>query len=328
MNNSRIKRRNRKKTLLRRVLMFFVIIFLAVASYGGYLFYQTYKAANSAYTEIDRGDKSNLRDKKIEIGKDPFSVLIMGVEDYSSGGKNGRTDSLIVVTVNPDDKSMKMLSIPRDTLVTLPGLDEETKINHAHAKGGKDLTIETVESFLDVPIDYFVTVNFEGFKNIINIVDGVTVDVPFDFYETSDETGKRLNFYEGKMKLDGEEALAYARMRKQDPRGDFGRNDRQRQIMVGVIDKILSPRNVFKVDDIAGELGENVETNVRMSQGLGLAQQFANFKSSDIETINLEGEDAYYGGVYYYQPYEESITEIRSTIRSHLDMKPAEDNLE
>jgi LCP family protein required for cell wall assembly len=307
--------------------MFFIIIFLAIVGYGGYLFYQTFQAANSAYTEIDRGSKSNLRDKEIEIGKDPFSVLIMGIEDYSTGGEKGRTDSLIVATINPVEKTMKMLSIPRDTLVTIPETYEETKINHAHAYGGKDLAIETVEYFLDVPVDYFVTVNFEGFKNIINIVDGVTVDVPFDFYETSDETGKRLNFYEGKMDLDGEHALAYARMRKQDPRGDFGRNDRQRQIMAAVIDQILSPRNVFKVDDIAGELGENVETNVRMSQGLGLAQQFANFKSSNIETINLEGEDAYIGGVYYFVPYDESVTEIRSIIRSHLDIQPSQDNL-
>ncbi|WP_010197215.1 LCP family protein [Bacillus sp. m3-13] len=327
MNNSRIKRRNRKKRVLKRVLMFLVIVLLSVVAYGGYVFYQTFQAANSAYTEIDRGEKSNLRDKKIEIGKDPFSVLIMGVEDYSTGGENGRTDTLIVATINPKDKTMKMLSIPRDTLVTIPDRNEETKINHAHSYGGKDLTIETVEYFLDVPIDYFATVNFEGFKNIINIVDGVTVDVPFDFYETSDETGKRLNFYEGKMELDGEKALAYARMRKQDPRGDFGRNDRQRQIMAAVIDKILSPRNVFKVDEIAGELGSNVETNVRMAQGLGLAQQFANFKSNDIETINIEGEDSYIGGVYYFVPYDESIQEVRSSIRSHLEIQPAEDDL-
>jgi LCP family protein required for cell wall assembly len=306
--------------------MLFAIIFLALLAYGGYLFYQTYQAANNAYTEIDRGEKSNLRDKKIEIGKDPFSILVMGIEDYSSGGQNGRTDSLIVVTVDPNDKSMKMLSIPRDTLVTLPGIEEETKINHAHARGGKELAIETVESFLDVPIDYFATVNFEGFKNIINIVDGVTVEVPFDFYETSDETGKRLNFYEGKMELDGEQALAYARMRKLDPRGDFGRGDRQRQIMSAVIDKILSPRNVFKVDNIAEELGENVETNVRMSQGLGLAQQFANFKSREIETLTLEGEDATLSGIYYYVPYEESIEEIRRSIRTHLDIQSKEVN--
>jgi anionic cell wall polymer biosynthesis LytR-Cps2A-Psr (LCP) family protein len=96
--------------------------------------------------------------------------------------------------------------------------------------------------------------------------------------------------------------------------------------MSAVIDKILSPRNVFKVDNIAEELGENVETNVRMSQGLGLAQQFANFKSREIETLTLEGEDATLSGIYYYVPYDESIEEIRSSIRTHLDIQSKEVN--
>ncbi|WP_417898886.1 LCP family protein [Bacillus haimaensis] len=327
MNNSRIKRRKNKNRVIKRILKFLLIICIIGLSYGGYVIFQTLQAANGAYTEIDRGGKSDLRDKEIKISKDPFSVLIMGIEDYSTGGTNGRTDSLIVATIDPGKKTMKMLSIPRDTLVTVPE-EGETKINHAHVYGGKDLTIETVEDFLEVPIDYFVTVNFEGFKNIINIVDGVTVDVPFDFTETSDETKKRLSFYEGKMNLNGEEALAYARMRKQDPRGDFGRNDRQRQIMAAFIDELVSPKNIFKVDDISKELGKNVETNVRVSEGIGLTKQFANFDSKDISTITLEGEDSYIGGVYYFVPYEESVGEIKSEIRNHLQISAPEQDLE
>src|SRR5690606_29541403 len=111
-----------------------------------------------------------------------------------------------------------------------------------HVYGGKRMTIETVEQFLDIPIDYYATVNFEAFKNIVDVLGGITVDVPFDFQQNSDDrVAEKLQFYEGEMELDGRYALAYARMRMEDPRGDIGRNERQQQVIEAIIDKALSP---------------------------------------------------------------------------------------
>lgn len=320
MVNSRYEKKKRKGKRLKRILLVFLTLFLALVAYGGYLLFETYQAANNAYTELDR-EKSKYRDKEVEINKDPFSVLIMGVEDYSSGGENGRTDTLIVATLNPKEKTMKLLSIPRDTLVYYEHLGYESRINHAHAYGGKEMTIEKVEELLEVPIDYYTTVNFEGFKNVIDIIGGVEVEVPFDFTEKSDVDNSLLQFTEGPMNLDGEEALAYARMRKQDPRGDFGRNDRQKQIIQAALSEMLKPGNLLKVDDIAKEMGDNVQTNIRVSEGIGLSKLYAGFNSSSMENLTLEGADDTSSGAYYFIPYEESILEVRSILKEHLEIE-------
>lgn len=322
MVNSRLEKKKKKGKRLKRVLYIFLTLFLAVVAYGGYVFYETYQAANGAYTELDR-DKSKYRETEIEINKDPFSVLIMGIEDYSTGGENGRTDTLMVATLNPKDKTMKLLSIPRDTQVYYEHLGYYSKINHANAYGGKEMTIDKVEELLEVPIDYYTTVNFDGFKNVIDIVGGVEVEVPFDFSEKSDVDSSRIYFTEGLMKLNGEEALAYARMRKVDPRGDFGRNDRQKQIIQSALSEILSPGNLLKVDDIAREMGNNVQTNIRVSEGIGLSRLYAGFNASNIENVSLDGADDTSTGVYYFIPYEESIFEVRSALKQHLGLESA-----
>ncbi|MGD6871019.1 LCP family protein [Sutcliffiella horikoshii] len=320
MVNSRYENKKKKGKRLKRALLIFLTLFLAVVAYGGYMLFETYQAANNAYTELDR-EKSKYRDKEVEINKDPFSVLIMGIEDYSTNGENGRTDTLIVATLNPKEKTMKLLSIPRDTLVYYEHLGYESRINHAHAYGGKEMTIEKVEELLEVPIDYYSTVNFEGFKNVIDILGGVEVEVPFDFTEKSDVDNSVLQFTEGPMNLNGEEALAYARMRKQDPRGDFGRNDRQKQIIQAAMSEMLKPGNLLKVDNIAKEMGKNVQTNIRVSEGIGLSKLYAGFNSSSMENVTLEGADDTSTGAYYFIPYEESILEVRSILKQHLEIE-------
>ncbi|MBD1381379.1 LCP family protein [Metabacillus arenae] len=313
------RRRKKKRPVLRRLLLITVILFFIVGGYASYLVYKTIQAANESYTELERGEKSKLREAAVTAGKDPISILLMGVEDYSSGGENGRTDSLIVATVNPDTKDMKLISIPRDTRVYIEEADKEDKINHAYVYGKKEATINAVENLLEIPIDYYATVNFNGFKEVVDEIGGVTVDVPFNFWEKSDENNQRIYFEEGKMKLNGEEALAYARMRKRDPRGDFGRNDRQKQIIEASIDKIMSPNNLLKLDEVAEHVGKNVETNLRISEALAIQQRYGGFNSSSIDQLTIEGQDEYVGGVYYFSPDEEKLKELKTELNNHLE---------
>jgi LCP family protein required for cell wall assembly len=314
-------RKKRKRPILRRILFFTILLFLVIGCYVGYVLFETYQAASESYSELERGDKSKLRTEAVEISEDPFSVLLLGIEDYSSGGEQGRTDSIIVATINPKDQSVKLISIPRDTMVYQEEREKEDKINHAYVFGGKEATINAVETLLDIPVDYYATVNFNGFKEIVDEIGGVTVDVPFDFWENSDdpENKRRIEFYEGTMKLDGEEALAYARMRKRDPRGDFGRNDRQKQIITAAVNSMLSPKNLLKFDDIAKHIGNNVQTNMRVSEGLGLQSQFTDFNASSIEQLSVEGTDEYINGTYYYIPDEEKLAELTTELQTHLD---------
>ncbi|MCV9884743.1 LCP family protein [Metabacillus halosaccharovorans] len=319
MNRKEMKRvkKKRRRPILRRLLFFTLLLLIGIGSYVGYVFYQTLEAANNSYDDLGR-EKSKLRESAVNISNDPVSILLLGVEDYSSGGAGGRSDTLMLATLNPKEKTMKLISIPRDTKVEIPG-EGEDKINHSYSKGGKELTIETVEDFLDIPIDYYATVNFNAFKDIINEVDGVVVDVPFDFWEKS-EKGVKIYFEEGRMNLNGVEALAYARMRKRDPRGDFGRNERQQQIITALVDKVMSPNNVFKIDDIAKHVGNNVETNMAIMDALGLQQKYSNFNSDNIDRLTIEGTDEYESSIYYFIPDEDSIDEIKKELKTHLEI--------
>jgi polyisoprenyl-teichoic acid--peptidoglycan teichoic acid transferase len=318
---NRIIRRKRKKRKKRRFLLgcsFFMFVLFLI---GGYVFYNVYEAANNSFTKLERGEHSNLREESVKIGKDPINILIMGIEDYSSGGANGRTDSLMVASVNPDKDTIKMLSIPRDTLVSIEGHGED-KINHAHAYGGKELTITTVEEFLDVPIDYYMTVNFNGFKEVIDEIGGVTVDVPFDFSEISDgEAGSdkhMIYFQKGEMTLNGQEALAYVRMRKQDPRGDFGRSERQKQVIQAAIKESASVNTLLNFSDIADHIGDNVETNLTVREMYTLKKKYSEKK---IDSLTLEGENATINGIYYFVPTEDGLAHIQNELKTQLGIK-------
>ena len=304
--------------MLRNIFLLILLIVIMVVGYGAYVAVEGYQASKKTYNELDRGKQSTLRDKAVEISKDPFSILLMGVEDYSTGGKHGRTDTLILLTIDPQKETAKMVSIPRDTRVEIVGRNTMDKINHAHAFGGPDMTINTVENFLDIPIDYYAKVNFEGFKGVINEIGGVTVDVPFDFWEYSDEVNrKKIKFTEGLMELDGEKALAYVRMRRFD--SDFGRSDRQRQVIDAALDKTLSVTGLFKLDEIAEHLSNNIETNLTATELFSLQKKFTKLNSSDIQNLKFTGQDARIDGVYYFEPDEENVSKIKQVLKQHLN---------
>ncbi|CAN2248354.1 LCP family protein [Bacillus vallismortis] len=323
----RKKKKSKRRKILKRMMLLFTLALLVVVGLGGYKLYKTISAADDSYDALSRGNKSNLRSEVVDMKKKPFSILFMGIEDYATKGQKGRSDSLIVVTLDPKNKTMKMLSIPRDTRVQLASntTGSKAKINAAYSKGGKDETVETVEKFLQIPIDKYVTVDFDGFKDVINEVGGIDVDVPFDFDEKSDvDESKRIYFKKGEMHLNGEEALAYARMRKQDKRGDFGRNDRQKQILNALIDQMSSASNIAKIDKIAEKASENVETNIRITEGLALQQIYSGFTSKKIDTLSITGSDLYLGpnNIYYFEPDATNLEIVRKTLQDHLHYSP------
>jgi polyisoprenyl-teichoic acid--peptidoglycan teichoic acid transferase len=320
-----VRRRKKRKRRIRRFLLLILLLLVFVLGVGGYMVFQTFQAASDSYDDLGR-DKSDLRDEAVSISDDPVSVLLMGVEDYATSGDNGRTDTLMVATFSPNDEKLKLLSIPRDTMVDIVGHGTRDKITHAHAFGGKEMTIDTVENFLDVPIDYYATVNFDAFKNVVDILGGISVDVPFDFEQNSDDkVAEKLQFYEGEMELDGRYALAYARMRKADPQGDIGRNERQQEVIKAIIKKAVSIGTITKVDDLAKEIGNNVETNMKVSEGLAFYKNYSDFSVNKIDKIKLETYEERINGISYQIADQQSLEEVRRELKDHLEIA-ASDN--
>lgn len=292
------------------------IVFLVLLIGGGGYAFMVYKSLTDAvetmHQPIDR-EKSDKRPEKITLDKrEPFSVLMLGVDERS--GDKGRSDTMIVLTVNPNDKSIKMLSIPRDTRTEIVGKGFEDKINHAYAFGNEEMSMATVENFLDIPLDYYIKVNMEGFKDIVDAVGGITVNSALSFNQGG------YQFTEGSNNLDGDAALAYVQMRKQDPKGDFGRQDRQRQIIQGVIKKGISVNSLTNFDDIFGALGKNVRTNMTFAEMKDIQKNYRDAAGS-IEQMTISGNGQTINKIWYLIVSSDEQQRVQNELKAHLELK-------
>ncbi|RFB17369.1 LytR family transcriptional regulator [Bacillus sp. HNG] len=305
----RHSKKNTKRKWPKVVGTIALVLLLAIGGYAVYLYQSVASTVGKMHS--DRGP-SDKRTEEIDISKaDPISILLMGVDERS--GDKGRTDTLIVVTVNPKTNSMQMLSIPRDTRVEIVGRSTQDKINHAYAFGGVDMTIDTVENFLDIPIDYYVKVNMEGLQQIVDALGGVQVNSTLAFsYDGA-------SFSEGPQTLNGEQALKYARMRYDDPRGDFGRQDRQKQVIQGIIDKGASFTSVTKIDDILGALGTNVKTDISFDEMKTIQSKYKDARHN-IEQYSIDGVGQTLDA-WYWIVSEEERQAVSTRLKQHLEIQ-------
>jgi LCP family protein required for cell wall assembly len=291
-----------------------IILLLLLVAGGVYAFtiYNSLKnAVDTMHQPVEREQSEKRQEPVAFKEKDPFSVLMLGVDQRE--GDKGRSDTIIVLTVNPNSNSVKMLSIPRDTRTEIVGKGKEDKINHAYAFGGVPMAMDTVENFLDIPIDYYMQVNMEGFKDIVNAVGGVTVQNELDF------TQDGFHFTPGTMNLNGENALSYTRMRYDDPRGDFGRQTRQRQIIQGVIKEGASLTSIMNFSDIFTSLGKNVKTNLSFDQMVDIQK---NYKSvgTNIQQMEIKETGTKINAIYYGLVSQEEKLRVQSELKAHLEL--------
>ncbi|WP_214892610.1 LCP family protein [Exiguobacterium sp. H66] len=319
MEDSTRSRSNKRKSK-RSWFKIFVTVFLIVLVTGGatfaYVAHKTFQTANKTEVKLSRGEKSEKRPAAVDLTKDHFSVLLVGT-DERPGDTTSRSDTMIVATFNKAEKKVSMLSIPRDSLVMIPSVGYEDKINHSYAFGGIDSTIETVENLLDIPIDYYGSINFNGVVAIVDAIGGVDVDVklPIDTLDSSDQqSGVKLD--PGVQTLTGEEALAYARMRYEDPEGDIGRTKRQQQILQAIIDESTSLGSITKLNQLMQATGDNFQTNMSLTEAFQL-QPFVKSLAT-VNRIDLEGSDARINGGYYYKLDEESLQEAKNMLKEQL----------
>ncbi|WP_430790336.1 LCP family protein [Virgibacillus flavescens] len=322
---SRMVKRNKKRKLRKRayfILIPILAIFISLLSYAAYLYTKADSVFSESYQDDGR-DKSDLRDQAVDPAEDNVSVLIVGVDqsDVRNNEGSARSDTLMLATLNIEEKSVKLVSIPRDSLVYIPEVGYETKINHAHAYGGIDATIETVENLLEIPVDYYVKVNFEAFIDVVNAVDGIEVEVPYELYEqNSKDKEDAIHLMPGEQQLNGEEALALARTRHYD--NDIERGKRQQEIIKSVIQKATSMNSVLKYDNIIDAVGENMTTNMTFDEMKSFIQYGTGGGSLEIDTLTLEGTDYQPTDTYYWKLNEESLEETKELLKNHLEIDP------
>ncbi len=214
--------------------------------------------------------------------KDPFTVMLLGVEDQRNGADDAsRSDTIILAYVDPLEKQVNLLSIPRDLRVTQPGGRGPAKMADVYANGdalkyksigGVAFVWDTVEQNFQITIDYYVRANFDGFVKIVDTVGGVTVDNPYpikdDTYPTPDFQYARVFFPAGIMHLDGAEALKYVRTRHDD--NDLGRNARQQQVILSIREQAQRLNLLSKAPELIDALGDAFRTDLPTDQWIGM----------------------------------------------------------
>lgn len=316
--------RKRPKSKGHKVLWWIlgILLFLvaAVAIYAGKVYYDVKSTADDAYEKVDRITDSKRSSKVNYEDGDPFSILLLGVDTGDFGRTDeGRSDTLMVATVNPAKKTTTLVSIPRDTYTEIVGHGTTDKINHAYAYGGTAMSIATVENLLDIPIDHYAQINMKGLKDLVDAVGGVEVNNTLSFSFDGHD------FPIGTLQLDGTEAVAYSRMRDDDPKGDYGRQERQRQVISGIINETKSLSTLTNYQNILDVLGDNAKTDLSWDT---MKTLFTNYRpalttveSDQLEGTNMTGDGTTgEAGISYQSVSDTELARVQKELKEQLEL--------
>ncbi|GGE04897.1 transcriptional regulator LytR [Marinithermofilum abyssi] len=243
----------------------------------------------------------------------PFSLLLIGVDKRKED--TGRSDALMLLVIRPDDHHVTILNIPRDTKTRLhlgDGRVRLDKINHAYALGdGVNATVRTVEDFLQIPVHYYVKVDMKGFRSIIDLFDGVNVDVDHAF------SYKGQHFHKGQMHMNGAQALAYVRDRTGTT--DFERHRRQQQVMQSLWHQAKDWSTLFKMGDLLHIVMDHVQTSMKVTELWKLVATIRQVPPERVETLHLNGTDQW-NPHYYFLVTEKERLRVSRVLRRQLEL--------
>ena len=310
--NPRKKKKKRGKGL-KIFLIIILVLFIVLGLFVWKIYSDVAGTTEKIYKDVEIEE---VREDTVDISKkDPFSILLLGVDTGDLGRtEQGRSDTMMVMTVNPNTDKTTIVSIPRDTRTEIVGHGTTDKINHAYAFGGTAMSVNTVQNMLNIPIDYYVEVNMQGLQDVVNAVGGVQVTSPLTFSKDG------YNFKKGvSVSLDGKAALAYSRMRYEDPNGDNGRQERQRQIIQATVEKVASLSSISNYQDILGSLENNMQTNLEFEDMVKIFNKYRS-AAGNIQQEQLEASGTTIDGIYYGVVSDEEMNRVTGLLKEQLEM--------
>ncbi|KRL06524.1 LytR family transcriptional regulator [Liquorilactobacillus hordei DSM 19519] len=318
-NHDHRKRAPHKK---RRTLSLIGLIIVLILFYGAGVY--AHGLLGAAQQTLDKTYQKTKVKKLRNVSqvlkkKKPFSILLLGTDTGDLGRTDkGRTDTIIVATINPKTKRATLTSIPRDTQVKITGSSNSyDKINSAYTIGGTSAAITTVQNTLHIPIDFYLLVNMGGLSKLVNAVGGVSIDPLLTFHYSY------ANVTKGKtVTLNGNEALAYSRMRYTDPEGDYGRQKRQKQVIGAIVSKLLTITSISNFQKILNTVKDNMQTDLTFNDMMTIETNYKD-AAGTIKSYVLQGEDATIGGLSYQVATAEEKQKISNKIRSELGLNPS-----
>ncbi len=230
-------------------------------------------ATNNMYTPVAKTTKSNKGRNLDQLLKEkkPINILLLGTDTGAMGRHyKGRTDAMMMMAINPKTSTTNIVSIPRDSNAIFPGFEQYgvTKMNSAYTLGGVGETIKTLDKYYSVPIDGYLLVNFSGLVKAIDQVGGIDVVSPLTF------SNMGYSFVQGqKTHMDGKKALAFVDMRHEDPKSDYGRQERQRLVIQALLKKSVNPANLLNAK-FFNSMSSKMETDLTMNQMYEIAMNY------------------------------------------------------
>ena len=271
------------------------ILIFVLAALAGVFFAQS--------SLLDRA-KETPKDELL-TAKDKATIMIMGVDERSDDV--GRSDTLMVATVDPDKETASLMSIPRDTRVAIEGNGYD-KINAAYAYGGEKLTQRTVEDFLGIRMDHYVIINTHAFQKIIDAIGGIDIDVEKRMYYEDpwdDDGGLLIDLKPGMQHMDGKTAVTYVRYR--DEEGDIGRVKRQQKFMRACVDAVTTPTILPRLPSIIASVIDSVKTDLSVRQMLEFIGTLKQAQAKGLRTDMVPGRPLYIEGISYWIPDMEQL---------------------
>ncbi|WP_054677537.1 LCP family protein [Lacticaseibacillus sharpeae] len=290
-------------------------LILVLAAYGFRMYADTKNAIGDTFAQISgRNATAKIKNEK------PLSFLLLGTDTGALGRKTkGNADTIIVVTINPKKKQTTMVSIPRDTLADIKtgsSTPNFHKINSSYLLGGSTVAVKTVENLINVPIDYYVTVNMGGLSDIVDAVGGIDVYVPFSWDDTEHDAGI---FTKGEAHLDGKRALQFARMRHDDPEGDYGRQKRQQTVIKAIMKKVLNAGTLTNYKPLLQTLKGNMQMNLTFDDLVGIGSNSGYRKAlQHVKRDQIKGVGAYINRASYQVTQTSELQRVSDLLRGQL----------
>ncbi|HEL2219621.1 TPA: LCP family protein [Streptococcus suis] len=299
--------------------------------YGASLLNFSTNAISKTFKQLDGEEKVTPID-----ATEPLTILLMGVDmDQATRGgdwEGGRSDSMILVTVNPKTKETNMMSLTRDIMVEIAEANGESsgtveKLNHSYSYGQAPMAIATIEKMMDINIDHYIEINMDGLVELVDAVGGIEVNntLGFPISISEHEPAYTSIVQPGKQLVNGDQALVYARMRYDDPEGDIGRQRRQREVITAIIKKLLQLDGFTQYKKILTAISNNMRTNIEISPAT--IPNLLGYKDSvsKLNSYQLRGVDQMVDAIYYQLPTSTHLLEMQNVLKKSIGLEEKTD---
>lgn len=307
---NRLEKKRRKIRWDRVFLMLLLLLFTIVALTGATVY---------AYLTIMQPSSTPVvktKERPPELLTNKVNILLLGVDDQdreNPGDNTRRSDTMMVASISPQEGTINLLSLPRDTKVNIPGHKGYDKLNHAYAYGGARLAQATVEQFLQIPINYYIVIDWQAFIKVIDTLGGVDLYVENDMNYRDPYADLDIEINKGYQHLDGEKSGQYVRFRS-DELGDIGRVQRQQRFLKALAKEVMQVGTIFKVPAIVNTMNQYVDTDMSAMTMLKVGNSLKGFNSNNLSAEMLPGSFVTLDGLSYWLPDAEQTQQLVQTM--------------